>query len=75
MAHLFFCRYYINGRTATLNDFIDPEVLNVLYDEVQVGVNLTRESGSKAKPWIGETSSAWGGGAEGLSDRYVAAFM
>jgi len=44
-------------------------------DEIALGVQITQASGSKAKVWLGETSSAWGGGAEGLSDRYVAGFM
>ena len=25
--------------------------------------------------WMGETGSAWGGGAPGLSDKYVAGFL
>ena len=30
---------------------------------------------SNTSVWLGETSSCWGGGAPGLSDRYVAGFM
>ena len=68
-------RYYVNGRDATIDQFYDPDVLNTLVDEIALGVQITQASGSKAKVWLGETSSAWGGGAEGLSDRYVAGFM
>lgn len=69
------CRYYLDGRTATIDQFYDPEVLNVLQSELETGVSLTRAAHCKAPIWLGETSSAWGGGAEGLSDRYVAGFM
>lgn len=71
----YLCSYYINGREATIDQFYDPEILNELLEQVAVGVQITQASGSKAKVWLGETSSAWGGGAEGLSDRYVAGFM
>ncbi|KAH3788144.1 heparanase-like isoform X2 [Dreissena polymorpha] len=70
-----FHQYYIDGRTATIDQFYDPEVLNVLQSELATGVTLTRAAHCKAPIWLGETSSAWGGGAEGLSDRYVAGFM
>ena len=34
------------------------------------------ESGVRGVPlWLGETGSAWGGGAPGLSDTYLAGFM
>ncbi|XP_060590905.1 heparanase-like [Ruditapes philippinarum] len=70
-----FHQYYEDGAIAKLEDFYNPDVLNILYGEIQTGVNLTRAAGSTANVWLGETSSAWRGGAKGLSDRYVAAFM
>ncbi|XP_053407885.1 heparanase-like isoform X2 [Mercenaria mercenaria] len=70
-----FHQYYEDGAVAKLEDFYNPDILNILYDEIQTGVNLTRAAGSRAKVWLGETSSAWRGGAPGLSDRYVAGFM
>ncbi|XP_068609262.1 heparanase [Brachionichthys hirsutus] len=67
--------YYVNGRNTSLQDFLDPEILDSLgfmiikvLEEVQLV--------SPRKPiWLGETSSAYGGGAEGLSDAFVAGFM
>ncbi|XP_052773715.1 heparanase-like isoform X2 [Mya arenaria] len=70
-----FHHYYINGRTATLDQFYDPTVLNSFGSELVTAVNITRTLGTKAPIWLGETSSAWGGGAPGISDRYVAGFM
>ncbi|XP_037609561.1 heparanase [Sebastes umbrosus] len=67
--------YYVNGRDTSLEDFIDPEVLDTLAlktTEVLKKVKLV----SPEKPvWLGETSSAFGGGAVGLSDTFVAGFM
>ncbi|XP_069557112.1 heparanase isoform X2 [Brachyistius frenatus] len=67
--------YYVNGRDTSLEDFLDPEVLDTLAlktNEVLEKVKLV----SPEKPvWLGETSSAYGGGAVGLSDTFVAGFM
>uniref|UniRef100_A0A1A8FBB9 Heparanase n=2 Tax=Nothobranchius korthausae TaxID=1143690 RepID=A0A1A8FBB9_9TELE len=67
--------YYVNGRDTSLQDFIDPEVLNTLAlktKEVQKTVNSVSPG---KEVWLGETSSAFGGGAAGLSDTFVAGFM
>uniref|UniRef100_A0A3Q1FJ97 Heparanase n=1 Tax=Acanthochromis polyacanthus TaxID=80966 RepID=A0A3Q1FJ97_9TELE len=67
--------YYVNGRATSLEDFLDPEVLDTLTlktNDVMEKVKLL----SPTKPvWLGETSSAYGGGAVGLSDTFVAGFM
>lgn len=67
--------YYVNGRDTSLDDFLDPDILNTLalkIDEVLEEVKLV----SPGKPvWLGETSSAYGGGAVGLSDTFAAGFM
>ncbi|XP_028274207.1 heparanase [Parambassis ranga] len=67
--------YYVNGRDTSLEDFVDPEVLDTLTlktNEVLEKVQLV----SPGKPvWLGETSSAYGGGAAGLSDTFAAGFM
>ena len=39
-------------------------------------IGAAREAvGRDAELWITETGSAWGGGAPGLSDRYLAGFL
>ena len=58
-------------------NFTDPEVLELLRGQlraVQRALRAAHVGGSK-RVWLGETSSAWGGGAKGLSDTYVAGFM
>uniref|UniRef100_A0A8C2XTG6 Heparanase n=1 Tax=Cyclopterus lumpus TaxID=8103 RepID=A0A8C2XTG6_CYCLU len=64
--------YYVNGRDASLEDFLDPEVLDTLAFKTKEVLELV----SPEKPvWLGETSSAYGGGAAGLSDTFAAGFM
>ncbi|XP_076020221.1 heparanase [Genypterus blacodes] len=67
--------YYVNGRDTSLEDFLDPEVLDTLAlrtNEILEKVELVSPGKSV---WLGETSSAYGGGALGLSDTFVAGFM
>lgn len=68
-------RYYVNGRTATVGDFTNSEILDSFEDELKTGNMIVALTGNERKLWLGETSSAYGGGAEGLSDAFVAAFM
>ncbi|XP_062290311.1 heparanase [Scomber scombrus] len=67
--------YYVNGRDTSLEDFLDPEV----FDTLTLKTNEVLEKVKLASPgksvWLGETSSAYGGGALGLSDTFVAGFM
>ena len=68
-------QYYLNGRTATLEEFTDPETLNLLKPLIQRVLDV-REVTGPAKPiWMTETASAYGGGACGLSDRFVDGFV
>ncbi|KAM6984590.1 heparanase [Aplochiton taeniatus] len=67
--------YYVNGRDTSLEDFLDPQVLDTLAlktNEVLETIDLVTPG---KKVWLGETSSAYGGGAVGLSDTFVAGFM
>lgn len=69
-------RYYINGRTARLEDMMSVDVLNSLTEQLSMLQDTVAAAGRKDDPlWLGETSSCWGGGAPHLSDRYVAGFM
>ena len=66
--------YYVNGREATIDQFMDPEVLNSLAPEIETANNIARHP-PYGKICLGETGSAYGGGADGLSNSYVAGFM
>ncbi|XP_069139577.1 heparanase-like isoform X2 [Argopecten irradians] len=70
-----FHHYYVDGRIAAMGDFLSPYVLDGLAPEIITGNKIAAQYAPGKRVWIGETSSAWGGGAKGLSDRYVAGFM
>ncbi|XP_040914254.1 heparanase isoform X2 [Toxotes jaculatrix] len=67
--------YYVNGRDTSLEDFLDPEVLDTLMLKTNEVLERVRLVSPGKAVWLGETSSAYGGGAVGLSDTFVAGFM
>ncbi|XP_040012608.1 heparanase isoform X2 [Xiphias gladius] len=67
--------YYVNGRDTSLEDFLDPEVLDTLALKTNEVLEKVRLVSPGKTVWLGETSSAYGGGAPGLSDTFVAGFM
>ncbi|KAK7895321.1 hypothetical protein WMY93_020646 [Mugilogobius chulae] len=67
--------YYVNGRDTSLEDFLDPEVLDTLTLKTNEVLQKVKQASPQKKVWLGETSSAYGGGALGLSDTFVAGFM
>ncbi|XP_041666145.1 heparanase [Cheilinus undulatus] len=67
--------YYVNGRDTSLEDFLDPEVLDSLTIKTSEVLETVRRFSPEKPVWLGETSSAFGGGALGLSDTFVAGFM
>uniref|UniRef100_A0A8C7S6C7 Heparanase n=1 Tax=Oncorhynchus mykiss TaxID=8022 RepID=A0A8C7S6C7_ONCMY len=67
--------YYVNRRYTSLKDFLDPEVLNTLALKTHEVMETVDLASPGKKVWLGETSSAYGGGAKGLSDTFVAGFM
>ncbi|CAB1318308.1 unnamed protein product [Coregonus sp. 'balchen'] len=67
--------YYVNGRDTSLEDFLDPEVLNTLALKTHEVMETIELASPGKKVWLGETSSAYGGGAKGLSDTFVAGFI
>jgi len=73
---VFVTSYYINGRTARLEDMMSRDVLDSLAEQLTQLQDTVAAAGRADTPlWLGETSSCWGGGAPGLSDSYVAGFM
>ncbi|XP_030625019.1 heparanase [Chanos chanos] len=67
--------YYVNGRETSLEDFLDPAVLDTLASKTKEVFETINTVSPGKKVWLGETSSAYGGGALGLSDSFVAGFM
>ncbi|XP_076720605.1 heparanase isoform X1 [Callospermophilus lateralis] len=67
--------YYLNGRIATEEDFLNPDVLDTFILSVQKIFQVVKETRPSKKVWLGETSSAYGGGAPLLSNTFAAGFM
>lgn len=67
--------YYVNGRDTSLEDFLDPDILDSLALKIKEVMEKVTVSSPGKPVWLGETSSAYGGGAPGLSDKFVAGFM
>ncbi|KFO38385.1 heparanase [Fukomys damarensis] len=67
--------YYVNGRIATKEDFLNPDVLDTFMVSVQKILQVVEETRPGKKVWLGETSSAYGGGAPLLSNTFAAGFM
>ncbi|XP_076105371.1 heparanase-like isoform X2 [Mytilus galloprovincialis] len=74
VSHTTFHHYYGHGPDMTVAKFMDPKLLDSLKHQIKLAQGLAPYP-KYGKVWLGETSSAWGGGAAGLSDRYVAGFM
>ncbi|KAM5282774.1 heparanase isoform 1-T1 [Hipposideros larvatus] len=67
--------YYLNGRIATKEDFLNPDVLDTFISPVQKIFQVVKKTRPHKKVWLGETSSAYGGGAPLLSNTFAAGFM
>ncbi|KAI6069500.1 Heparanase [Aix galericulata] len=67
--------YYVNGRSATREDFLSPAVLDTFATAVRDVLEIVAATVPGKKVWLGETSSAYGGGAPQLSNTYLAGFM
>nr|XP_023664414.1 heparanase [Paramormyrops kingsleyae] len=67
--------YYVNGRETSRKDFLDPVVLDSLMAKTNEVLQIVDRVSPGKRVWLGETSSAYGGGAVGLSDTFLAGFM
>ncbi|XP_050566539.1 heparanase isoform X1 [Cygnus atratus] len=67
--------YYVDGRSATREDFLSPTVLDTFATAVRDVLEIVAATVPGKKVWLGETSSAYGGGAPQLSNTYLAGFM
>ncbi|XP_011863950.1 PREDICTED: heparanase-like [Vollenhovia emeryi] len=68
-------QYYLNGREAEVKDFVNPNTFNWLSKQIESMKEYIAKSGRTVPMWLSETSTAFGGGAPGLSDRFVAGFL
>ncbi|XP_039206774.1 heparanase [Crotalus tigris] len=67
--------YYINGRIATRQDFLNPDILDSFKTNAEEVLEIVNSAVPDKSVWLGETSSAFGGGTPNLSNAYIAGFM
>jgi len=71
-----FHQYYLNGRIATVKDFLNKTVMDTLHSLLRNVKQARRKSEHKTIPlWLSETSSAYGGGSENLTDSFANGFL
>lgn len=63
-------QYYLNGRTAKLEDFWNPNTFDLFKEQVHTMRSHTTNY-SHIPMWLTETSSAYGGGAPDLSNSFA----
>lgn len=63
-------QYYLNSRTAKLEEFWDPDTLDLLKGQIKTMRDHTMNY-THIPMWLSETSSSYGGGAPGLSDSFA----
>ncbi|XP_032688357.1 heparanase-like isoform X2 [Odontomachus brunneus] len=68
-------QYYLNGREAKIQDFVNPVTFNYLPMQIKIMEDFITASKKNVSMWLSETSTAFGGGAPELSDRFVAGFL
>ncbi|KAF5285296.1 hypothetical protein FQA39_LY04395 [Lamprigera yunnana] len=69
-------QYYFNGRTATIHDFLDLTIFNMLEVQIYMIKDILTTARAQMKPiWLGETSSAYGGGVPNCSNSFVSTFI
>ncbi|XP_055956296.1 hyaluronoglucuronidase [Patella vulgata] len=66
--------YYMDAKKAEITDFYDVAKLDEFKTKwIAPAMSIARNRGVPL--WLGETSSAYGGGVVDMSDRYVAGYM
>jgi len=71
-----FHQYFLNGRIATVNDFLNTTVMDTLKKLLRNVKQARRKSDQKNIPlWLSETSSAYGGGSQNLTDTFANGFL
>ncbi|XP_069163105.1 inactive heparanase-2 isoform X2 [Procambarus clarkii] len=68
-------QYYLDGRTAQVDDFLSPAVMDQFKWQIDQVVGVRDHLSPGTPIWLTETGSAYGGGARGLSDAYVGGFL
>lgn len=73
---IFFVSYDIRkGEQSSLSQFFAPEALDALHQSLDRADEVLNEVAPNLPRWLGETANVAGGGAKGMSDRFVSGFL
>ena len=67
--------YYVRTVDSSPAQFYVPEVMDSLLHYMEAVGAVVRKTAPGLPIWLGETSSASGGGVGGISDRYLGGFL
>ncbi|KAK9503885.1 hypothetical protein O3M35_010351 [Rhynocoris fuscipes] len=67
--------HYYTGPTSSVDFFLNVSLYEEFTENCRTIINLVREKTPSKPVWITETGSAYGGGAESISDRFVGSFL
>ena len=67
--------YYVRGEHCSLPQFYVPQTLDTLLRDIKEVDEVINQYAPGLPRWFGETASVSGGGADGISGRFVAGFM
>ncbi|XP_022802636.1 heparanase-like [Stylophora pistillata] len=67
--------YYVRAEQCSLPQFYVPQTLDTLLQDIKEADEVISEYAPGLPRWFGETASVSGGGAAGISGRFVAGFL
>lgn len=67
--------YYLNGRNATLQDYLNVTVLDSLPRVINRTKSYLNQFNATVPIWIGETADAYGGGSPNISGTFASGFL
>ncbi|XP_066250091.1 heparanase-like [Euwallacea similis] len=68
-------QYYFAAKDATEDLFLNPNTFNILAEKAHVMKDVVERAGQGNKIWLGETSTAYNGGAANMSNRFIGTFL
>lgn len=67
-------QYYIDGKLAKDGDFVDSTILDEFVEQNRLMSDIVKKNNFTKPVYLTETGSAWGGGADELSNRFAGMF-
>ena len=72
---IFFFSYDVRTTESSVSQFFAPQTLDALHQSLEKADLVLDQVAPNLPRWLGETANVAGGGAIGLSDRFVSGFL